>query len=357
MEEITLETFDLKPSSDFGGGIEFLMNDKQGQPKKDPGISLEEELKEFDFLGKDSGTKTMSFSEPISIGRETASMDTFKQSSDGYRHINEINVENEIKNVEVKTKEDLLKEKFQMLRKLETLETKGVVLSKHYTMESSLDEMKGEYEHHYSERERKNSVQFQGKILNTLITGIEFLNSKFDPFDIKLDGLAEQINENIDEYDEIFSELAEKYKSKAKMAPELKLVFQVASSAIMVHMTNTMFKSSVPGMDDIMRQNPDLMKQFTTAAVQSMEKKTPGVSNFMNEFTSHPPKKRAEMNGPGTENINNILTGLKKNINIEKNDSVISADEIEQLSSSGISTRKGRRSNKNLSSNSISIAI
>jgi len=358
MEEITLETYDLKPSSDFGGGIEFLMNDKQGA-KKDPSISLEEELKEFDFLGKDSGTKTMSLAEPISIGKETASMDTFKQSVDGFRHINEINVENEIKNVEVKTKEELLKEKFQMLRKLETLETKGVILSKHYTMESSLDEMKGEYEHHYSERERKNSVQFQGKILNTLITGIEFLNSKFDPFDIKLDGLAEQINENIDEYDEIFSELAEKYKSKAKMAPELKLVFQVASSAIMVHMTNTMFKSSVPGMDDIMRQNPDLMKQFTTAAVQSMEKKTPGVSNFMNEFTSHPnpPKKRAEMNGPGTDNINSILTGLKKNINIEKNDSVISADEIEQLSSSGISTRKGRRSNKNLSANSISIAI
>lgn len=364
MEEITLETYDLKPSSDFGGGIEFLMNDKQGQAKKDPSLSLEEELKEFDFLGKDSKPVQMSFDrEPISIGRDTASMDTFKQSSDGYRHINEINVESEIKNVEVKTKEELLKEKFQMLRKLETLEAKGVSLSKQYTMESSLDEMKGEYEHHYSERERKNSVQFQGKILNTLITGIEFLNSKFDPFDIKLDGLAEQINENIDEYDEIFSELAEKYRSKAKMAPELKLLFQVTSSAIMVHMTNTMFKSSVPGMDDIMRQNPDLMKQFTTAAVKSMEKTTPGVSNFMNEFTSHPtpkqmpvPPRRPEMNGP--ENINSILTGLKKNINIDKNDSIISADEIEQLSSSGISTRKGRRRNdKNLSANSISIAI
>ena len=366
MEEITLETFDLKPSSDFGGGIEFLMNDKQGQAKKDPSISLEEELKEFDFLGKDSKPVQMSFErEPISIGRDTASMDTFKQSSDGYRHINEINVESEIKNVEVKTKEELLKEKFQMLRKLETLEAKGVSLSKQYTMESSLDEMKGEYEHHYSERERKNSVQFQGKILNTLITGIEFLNNKFDPFDIKLDGLAEQINENIDEYDEIFSELAEKYKSKAKMAPELKLLFQVTSSAIMVHMTNTMFKSSVPGMDDIMRQNPDLMKQFTTAAVKSMEKTTPGVSNFMNEFTSHPKPpppqatqvRRPEMNGP--ENINSILTGLKKNINInEKNDSIVSADEIEQLSSSGMSTRKGRRRNdKNLSANSISIAI
>ena len=72
---------------------------------------------------------------------------------------------------------------------------------------------------------------------------------------------------NVEDYDEIFAELHEKYKSKAKMAPELKLLFQLGGSAIMIHMTNTMFKSSMPGMDDIMRQNPELMQQFTQAAV------------------------------------------------------------------------------------------
>jgi hypothetical protein len=41
----------------------------------------------------------------------------------------------------------------------------------------------------------------------------------------------------------------------------------------MVHMTNTMFKSSMPGMDDIMRQNPELMQQFTQAAVGTMGNK------------------------------------------------------------------------------------
>ena len=43
-------------------------------------------------------------------------------------------------------------------------------------------------------------------------------------------------------------------------------------SAFMFHLTNTMFKSSIPGMDDIMRQNPDLMKQFASAAVGSIGK-------------------------------------------------------------------------------------
>jgi len=156
---------------------------------------------------------------------------------------------------------------------LEQLESKGVTLSKRYSMDSSLDEMKGEYEHIIFEKERSNSMKFQGKVLTTLITGLEFLNNKLDPFDIKLEGWSEQINENLEDYDDIFSELHEKYKSKAKMAPELKLLFQLAGSGMMIHMTNTMFKSAIPGMDDIMRQNPDLMNQFTKAAVSSMEEK------------------------------------------------------------------------------------
>jgi len=44
--------------------------------------------------------------------------------------MDEINIEKEIKHVEHKTKEETLKEKFNYLRKLEQLESKGVQLSK-----------------------------------------------------------------------------------------------------------------------------------------------------------------------------------------------------------------------------------
>ena len=113
-------------------------------------------------------------------------------------------------------------------------------------MDSNLSEMQGEYESLKSEAERKNSVKFQGKMLMAAITGLEFLNNKFDPFDLRLDGWSENVNENIDDYDEIFAELHEKYKSKATMAPELKLLFQLGGSACMLHMTNSMFKNSIP---------------------------------------------------------------------------------------------------------------
>jgi hypothetical protein len=148
-------------------------------------------------------------------------------------------------------------------------------------MDSSYQEMKGEYDTQMEERERQNSVKFQGKMLLACITGLEFLNNKFDPFDLKLDGWSEQVNENVGEYDEIFGELHEKYKSKASMAPELKLLFQLGGSAMMVHMTNTMFKSAMPGMDDILRHNPDLMRSFQNAAVNSMSQSNPGFSGFM----------------------------------------------------------------------------
>ena len=53
------------------------------------------------------------------------------------------------------------------------------------------------------------------------------------------------------------------------MAPELRLLLSLGGSAFMFHLTNTMFKSSLPGMEDVMRQNPDLMKQFASAAANT----------------------------------------------------------------------------------------
>jgi len=58
---------------------------------------------------------------------------------------------------------------------------------------------------------------------------------------------------------------------------------------MMVHMTNTMFKSAMPGMDDILRQNPDLMRQFQTAAVNSMGQSNPGFGGFMNGIMNPEP--------------------------------------------------------------------
>ena len=130
-------------------------------------------------------------------------------------------------------------------------------------------------------KSKDNSKKFQGKMLMACVTGIEFLNNKFDPFSVSLDGWGESLHENINDYDDVFGELHDKYKSKASLAPELKLLFMLGGSAIMTHMTNTMFKSSIPGMDDILKQNPELMKEFTNAAANTMQEQNSGLGNFM----------------------------------------------------------------------------
>jgi|SaaInlV_150m_DNA_5_1039734.scaffolds.fasta_scaffold00704_6 hypothetical protein len=305
---------DEKPSVNFGGGLEFLMNKKIDV--KDNKGTMDNDLKDLDELEKDLNSlsenlKTdnapnlnVSFNDSTKVnlnsfdsnvksntngytvgqvGSATASAMKDKKTWDGFGKFNNVPINNKGKTEPTLSKKEELSEKFKYLKKLEKIERKGITLSQKYTMDSKLDEMKGEYELIVSEKTKKDSVKFQGRMLMACITGLEFLNNKFDPFDLKLDGWSEQLNENIDDYDDIFSELHEKYKSKAKMAPELKLLFQLGGSAVMLHMTNSMFKSSIPGMDDIMRQNPELMKQFTQAAVNTMGQQQPGFGNFMND--------------------------------------------------------------------------
>lgn len=148
-----------------------------------------------------------------SVGRSMSNnMNKDTKTWDGFGKFNDVPI-NPDANTQKKnemSKEELLHQKFKYLRKLEDLENKGVQLTKKYTMESSLAEMQGEYENIINEKQKSNSVKFQGKMLMAMITGLEFLNNRFDPFELKLDGWAEQINEGIDDYDEIFSELHEK---------------------------------------------------------------------------------------------------------------------------------------------------
>jgi hypothetical protein len=55
-------------------------------------------------------------------------------------------------------------------------------------------------------------------------------------------------------------------------------------------------------MDDIMRQNPELMQQFTQAAVNTMGESNPGLGNFMGNFmpsTNKPPPPPLATQGQG----------------------------------------------------------
>tara|TARA_B100000073_G_scaffold232956_1_gene194672 strand:- start:1525 stop:2907 length:1383 start_codon:yes stop_codon:yes gene_type:complete len=434
---IKINIDDNKPqkSVNFGPGAEMLMNpnkNKATSPRADINLSELNDIGNVDISDKpkvkrpsftdvtsnifgkpDNGPGiSLKIDEPTPINPlKEATTNPTVETDDGFKTFNEIPVAPSAPPpTPTLSPEETLREKLKILRKLEDLEKKGIQLTKKYSMESSLAEMKGEYEMIKNEKEKKNSIKFQGKMLMAFVSGLEFLNGRFDPFDLKLDGWSEAVNENIDEYDEVFGELHEKYGGKAKMAPEIKLLFMLGGSAAMLHMTNTMFKSSMPGMDDIMRQNPELMQQFQTAAMNSMNQNNPGFGQFMGgvmgggggsgpmppmgappmppmEMRQNPPQMRRtrarpdvaasrrpqyndavdlndnfsktprpEMKGPS--DLNDILSGLKtKKINIAQKDtnSVVSVNELNEMKNSVLEKPKKSRRKPKSERNTVSL--
>tara|TARA_B110000902_G_scaffold214413_1_gene246371 strand:- start:43 stop:1383 length:1341 start_codon:yes stop_codon:yes gene_type:complete len=206
--------------------------------------------------------------------------------------------------------QEIKNEKIDLLYKFKKLEHQGIRTTMNYNMNSHLDDMRNEYIKLKKQREIDNSIKFQRKMLMACVTGLEFINGKFDPFNVKLDGWGESVNENLNDYDEIFEELGDKYGGGGEMAPEIRLLLTLAGSAFMFHLSNTMFKSSIPGMDDVLKQNPELMKQFAEAAVGSMNNggQSQGAPQMPQPRQAPPPNPLEAMMGGGGGG--NPLSGL-----------------------------------------------
>jgi hypothetical protein len=245
-------------------------------------------------------------------------------------------------------------EKKEILYQMDRLESKGFRLPRKFTMQSNIDDMRTEYHRIVREKEVDASVRFQRKMLMACVTGIEFMNSRFDPFDIKIDGWSEQVHENVNDYDDIFEELHDKYKgSGRKMAPELRLMMSLSGSAFMFHLTSSMFKQQpLPGVESVLRSNPELMKQFQQAASQQytgMKMPTPKpqpqssggggdifgmMSSLLNgsapsarQMPTPPPQSRPQqkMSGPSIDSI-------IENVHNEIHTNIPSSSRVETLS-------------------------
>ena len=192
LSDLNIESNSLPLSStNFGSGIELLMNSKVKESKGimgDPNIhlddlnNLENELNDlseqdlnfsfgnnkpksdlFNMDNKDDSNEkhSVKFSDEPSIGKSTADTNNSNKTWDGFDKFNNIPM-NPDKNVPTHpqmSKEELLRDKFKFLRKLEALEKKGIELSKKYTMDSSLQEMQGEYETIIEEKEKSEPIK------------------------------------------------------------------------------------------------------------------------------------------------------------------------------------------------------
>jgi hypothetical protein len=166
-------------------------------------------------------------------------------------------------------------EKADLINKLGRLEKKGFAVNKRLNAYSNVEELRTEVKRITYSIDVEQSIRFSRRMLVACVTGLEFLNKRYNPFEIQLEGWSESVMENVDDYDGVFEELYVKYRSKVSVAPEIKLIMMLGGSAMMFHLTNSMFKSVMPNMNDVIKQNPDLVKNMMSA-VQNTTRKTDG---------------------------------------------------------------------------------
>ncbi len=183
------------------------------------------------------------------------------------------------------------------------------------SINNSLDEIRGEYERITYEIQNEKSVAFYKNILLLSIQGIEFLNNRFDPMGIDLDGWSQSLNYSLEnqEYDSVIQELAEKYKIVSTMSPELKLLGMLVGSAVVFSTTKQLAKvdtsnilaNLISGLNknqQTTQQNPQFKRQNNIITESSADDDT--------SIDILPSK----INDPELENINidNILKTMKE---------------------------------------------
>ena len=203
--------------------------------------------------------------------------------------------------------------KQDLLIKIQAMEKKGFEFSKKFNMTSNYEEMMFEYTKVKKFIESQAAIKFSRRCLMACVTGMEFLNKKFDPFNVKLEGWSENVMESVDDYDNIFERLHEKYSGKGEIAPELELLLTLGGSAFMFHLTNSLLKS--PSMGSVIAQNnPNFLQSMMGAMNDGMKEMNKPPNFKQNPYIPQGPPKamdtrgdRKEMRGPSIDT--NLFSG------------------------------------------------
>jgi hypothetical protein len=194
----------------------------------------------------------------------------------------------------------------------------------HLTPESPYHELKSHMTLLRNEYKMEKSVDMCKKMLVSFASVFEYLNTRFDPFGLHMDGWSENINDNKDEYDEVFEELYEKYQSTIDCPPEIRLIMMIGGSAASYHVMSSMAqKMGLPSSNNKFKESP--------SQPTSRPNKTPT-----------PVQQVSNPDEDDDEDIQDILNQIKKENNKQQSD-----DDNESLSSTATSVRR-KRTNKSV---------
>ena len=321
--------------------MEFEINNDFNLPNKKINILDDNILFNKSRISDD--VLSMSSREDVSIAEEIESETgiegneyVFKQSSMGASSnsddFSEISIDDiqKPKQQMRTTVQDEMTEKKEILYQFDRLRSKGVKVPYDFNMSSNIHEMRSSYERIKREKEIDAAVRFQRKMLMGFVTGCEFLNTRYNPFSVELDGWSEQVHESVDDYDDIFEELHDKYKdSGSNMAPELRLLISLGGSAFMFHLTKKMFSNSqLPKVEEVLQRNPELMKKFQEASAMEYMRGSSGPSGVSNPSNSSGPAMPSFSRNKPDASSGGDLFGMVSNLFNTTNNPTTDVDDI-----------------------------
>jgi len=170
--------------------------------------------------------------------------------------------------------EEMMEKRREIIEGLDKYRRRGLDV-RSFPPDAPLEEMEMEYKRHKRAIDVEASIQFSRKMLMACVTGLEYVNERWDPLGLKLEGWSESVIEDIESYNDVFERLYDKYHTSTQMAPEFELLLMVAGSAFMFHLTNSMFKSAMPGMNG----NNDMARTIRRGVGSAMSGAFSGAAN------------------------------------------------------------------------------
>lgn len=162
------------------------------------------------------------------------------------------------------TYEEKQRMKQEALMDLRKYADQGIPVNGQFTMASDLEDILFERNRIKRQLEVQAAIKSYRKYLMIFVTIVEYLNDRFDPLGLQLNGWSEAVMQDLNSYDEIFEELHDKYKTKVKLPPEIRLIIALGTSAFMFHLTNHLFRGGLGGA------GPDFMQNMQNFAKKAM---------------------------------------------------------------------------------------
>lgn len=309
-------------------GLELLANKKKLNKKsEDYSVKIENNDKD----SKDSKTKSKgkklstahSKTTKISKSISNDSSDLLERQKEKEKKINKENKNDNIR-----------REKSEMLYKLSKIHEKSKKDAGLFKLDMSftLEEIKNEYERIKTNMENERMVKFCKQMLLMGVQGVEMMNTKFDPLGMDLVGWSESMGYSMEnqDYDEVLSELYEKYKGQGKMSPEVKLLLMILGSAAMFTITKKI--SNMDSSDNFMsnvlnsfigkkqsREAPNVQQNSQQSQVplntQHVQQFVPqnDERNYMGNFTPNNLPLAGDLHSVSSDDSPSKMKGLDKN--------------------------------------------